>query len=43
LTDTLLYIYTCVKHLGMENIKFVASQVKTINLYKEQNDTCFFT
>jgi len=36
LTDTSLYIYTCicVKHFGMANIKFMASQAKTINLYK---------
>ena len=24
----------CVKHFGMANFKFVASQAKTINLYK---------
>jgi len=28
-----LYIYVCVIHFGMANIKFVASQDKTINLY----------
>ena len=34
MTDTSLYIYICVKHFGMANITFVASQAKTINLYK---------
>ena len=33
-TDTSLHIYIRVKHFGMANIKFVASQAKTINLYK---------
>ena len=32
--DTSLYIYICVKHFGMTNIKFVASQAKTISLCK---------
>ena len=32
LTDTSFYIYIRVKHFGMASIKFVASQVKAINL-----------
>jgi len=36
LTDTSLYIYICVTHFGMANIKFVASQAKTTNLYKKK-------
>ena len=34
LTDSSSYIYTRVKHFGMANIKFAASQAKTTNLYK---------
>ena len=34
LSDISLYIYIRVKHFGMASIKFVASQAKTINRYK---------
>jgi len=34
LTDTSLYIYICVKHVMMADIKIMASPAETINFYR---------